>query len=137
VTSGTIALSAGTAAQLTITAQPAATAQAGVAFNPPPALQLRDASGNAVSQANVTVTAALASGPTGATVTGATATTNASGVATFTGLTITGPVGSYAVGFSSGTLTGVTSGTIALSAGTAAQLTITAQPAATAQAGVA
>src|SRR5207302_920918 len=65
---------------------------------------------------------ALASGPAGASVTDATASTNPSGVATFTGLTITGPVGSYTLAFTSGTLTGVTSSTVTLSAGPAARL---------------
>src|SRR5439155_603944 len=53
---------AGAATQLTITTQPSSTAQSGVAFAQQPVIQVRDASGNAVSQRGVTVTAAIATG---------------------------------------------------------------------------
>src|SRR5205807_710987 len=53
---------AGAATQLSLTTQPSSTAQSGVAFAQQPVVQLRDASGNAVSQAQVTVTAAIATG---------------------------------------------------------------------------
>src|SRR5207237_1400057 len=82
--------------------------------------QLRDANGNAVSQAGTRVTAVIATGPTGATLTNATATTTGSGAATFNGLAISGSVGGYTLRFESGTLSAPTSGTITLSAGTAA-----------------
>jgi hypothetical protein len=52
---------------------------------------LKDASGNNVLAAGVNVTVGIA--PTGVTLAGNTAATNASGVATFTGLTITLDVG--------------------------------------------
>jgi len=52
----------GAATQLTLTTEPSASAASGVAFAQQPVLQLRDASGNAVSQSGVVVTAALASG---------------------------------------------------------------------------
>src|SRR2546429_1077444 len=75
-----------------ITTQPSTTAQSGVAFAQQPVVQLRDASGNPVSQTGVTVTAAIASG--GGTLGGTlTATTNGSGVASFTNLAITGAAG--------------------------------------------
>src|SRR5439155_1639743 len=45
-TSGTITITAGTATQLTVTTQPSATAQSGVAFAQQPVVQLRDAGGN-------------------------------------------------------------------------------------------
>src|SRR5437867_3368378 len=60
--SGTITVGAGAATQLTLTTQPSATAQSGVAFAQQPVVQLRDGAGNAVSQAGVTVTAAIATG---------------------------------------------------------------------------
>src|SRR5439155_842285 len=75
-----------------------------------------------VSQAGTTVTAVIATGPTGVTLTNAAATTTGSGAATFNGLAITGSVGSYTLRFESGTLTAPTSGTITLSAGTAATI---------------
>jgi hypothetical protein len=138
VTSATITLSAGAASQLTLTTPPPATATNTIALTTQPVVQLRDAGGNAVSQAGVLVTAVIATGPAGTTsLTNATATTNASGVATFSGLAITGPTGDYTLRFDSGTLTSVTSGTITLSAGPAATLTIETEPAGPAQSGVA
>src|SRR5207244_2784261 len=61
-TSSAITLGAGSATQLSTTTEPSATAQSGVPFAQQPVLQLRDGVGNAVSQAGVTVTAAIASG---------------------------------------------------------------------------
>src|SRR5207249_2137056 len=126
---------AGAAAQLTITTPPSATATSGAPFNQQPVLQVRDAAGNAVGGAGVPVTAVIASGPAGATLSNATATTVTGGAATFSGLAISGSAGSYALRFESGTLSAVTSGTITLSAGTATQLTITTEPSPTATSG--
>src|SRR5207247_2421769 len=61
-TSGTITVTAGTATQLTLTTQPSSTAQSGVVFAQQPVARRRDGVGNAVSQAGVTVTAAIATG---------------------------------------------------------------------------
>ncbi len=136
VTSGTVTVAAGAASQLTLTTAPSASVQSGVAFPLQPVLQLRDASGNAVSQASVVVTAALATG--GATLGGTlTATTNASGVATFTNLAITGTIGDRTLSFVAPSLTGVTSGTVTVTAGAASQLTLTTAPSASVQSGIA
>src|SRR5437016_9436818 len=87
VTSATVTLTAGTATQLTVTTEPSSTAQSGVPFTQQPVIQVRDASGNPVNQAGVTVTAAIATG--GGTLAGTlTATTTGTGVATFTNLAI-------------------------------------------------
>src|SRR5205814_1703774 len=76
---------AGAATQLTISTPPPATAQSGVAFTPPPVLQLRDANGNAVAGVAVTFSATGANG----TVDPATpVTTDGSGVATATSWTL-------------------------------------------------
>src|SRR5687768_1737943 len=136
VASGNIDVTAPPATQLAITTQPSASAQSGAVFPQQPVIQLRDAGGNPVSQANVTVTAAIASG--GGTLGGtATAITNASGTASFTDLSITGTAGDRTLGFSASGLTGATSGTISITvpAPTATQLTITTQPSASAQSG--
>ncbi len=133
-TSGTINITAGAATQLTITTQPSATAQSGAAFAQQPVVQLRDASSNAVSQAGVIVTTSIATG-TGTLGGTLTATTNASGVATFTNLSLTGAPGNFTLDFDAPTLTGTTSSTIALGAGAATKLAITTQPSATAQSG--
>src|SRR2546425_5491139 len=59
-TSSAIALSAGSATQLTLSTQPAATAQAGVALSQQPVVQLRDASGNARSEEHTSELQSLA-----------------------------------------------------------------------------
>src|SRR6202007_902221 len=105
-------------------------------FAQQPVLQLQDASGNAVSQSGVTVTAAIATGAgtLGGTLTAA---TNGGGVATCTNLSITGTAGVRTLSFSATGLTAATSGTITVTAGTATQLSITTQPSTSAQSGVA
>jgi hypothetical protein len=86
----------------------------GVAFPVQPVVQLRDASNNAVAKSGVSVTAALAtgSGTLGGT---ATITTNASGVATFTNLSVAG-TGAYTLRFSATGLTPATSSSINVTA---------------------
>src|SRR5207249_1935596 len=134
--SGTITVGAGAAAQLTLTTQPSSTAQSGVAFAQQPVIQVRDGSGNAVSQAGVTITAAIATG--GGTLGGTlTATTTSGGTASFTNLSISGTTGDRTLSFSATGLTPAVSGTITVAAGAATQLTLTTQPSATAQSGVA
>jgi len=70
----------------------------------------------------------IASGPSGASLANATATSNASGRATFSGLAITGGVGTYTIRFESGSLEPVTSAGIDLSAGQASAFAIITQP---------
>ena len=125
---------AGSAGQLTIETQPAATAQSGVALNPQPSVQLRDANGNPVSSAGVSITATISNGP-GGTLTNATATTNGSGRATFSGLAITGPSGTYTLSFAGPSISGVTSNDIVLGSGAAAKLAIATQPSSTVENG--
>jgi uncharacterized protein YjdB len=121
-----ISVVASTATQLTITTAPSG-ATSGAAFTTQPAIQVRDAQGNPVATAGVTVTATVASGG-GSLVGSGTATTDGSGLATFAGLGLSGTVGSHTITFSSGALTPVTTGPIALSPGAAALLTIQTQP---------
>src|SRR5205823_3567873 len=128
--SGTITVGAGAATQLTLTTQPSATAQSRVAFAQQPVVQLRDGHGNAVNQAGVTVTAAIATG--GGTLGGTlTAATNGSGVASFTHFPYTTLFRSRTLSFSATGLTPAVSGTITVGAGAATQLTLTTQPSAT------
>ena len=128
-TSGTIQLGAGAATQLTVTTQPSATAINGTVFLQQPAIQLRDAAGNAVSQPGVEISAAIATG--GSALSGPTALTDATGLAPFANLMLTGLVGPRTLSFTSPNLTAATSNTITLTAGAATQLTITTQPPAT------
>src|SRR2546422_389310 len=127
VSSGAITLSAGAATQLTLTTPPSATAQSGVALAQQPVVQLQDASGNPVSQSGVLVTATVT--PAGATPTNATATTAANGVATFSGLTLSGSAGSYTVSFGATGLTPVSSPvTVTAGAVAAAQSAVATTP---------
>jgi len=88
-TSQSIGLAAGVGTQFTIEIQPGGAAS-GSLLSPQPVLQLRDAALNPVAQAGVDVTVSVASG-SGAITSGAlTAHTDVNGVATFTGLVITG-----------------------------------------------
>src|SRR5947208_8327619 len=129
-------LQPGAAAKGTMTTEPSPTAQSGVPFAQQPVVQLRDGAGNAVSQAGVTVTAAIATG--GGTLGGTlTAATSASGVATFTNLSLSGTAGDRTLSFSATGLAPAVSGTITVGAGVATHLTLTTQPSATAQSGVA
>ena len=124
--SATIQLAAGPATKLILAVAPPTTAVSGVALVPAPAVRLADVSGNPVSTAGVQVTATLATG-TG-TLAGATATTGATGTATFSTLTISGPAGSYSLAFAAPGLTGVTTAAITLGGASPTQLTFTVAP---------
>src|SRR5213078_1791415 len=128
---------AGTSTQLTITTEPSPTATSGAPLSPQPVLQVRDGAGNPAGGADRVVTAVIASGPAGATLSNATATTVTGGAATFTGLAINGAAGDYTLRFESAGLTPATSSTITLGAGTATQLTLTTEPSPTATSGAA
>ncbi|MDT8427867.1 MAG: hypothetical protein RQ757_03785 [Pseudomonadales bacterium] len=81
---------------LTLTQQPSSSAASGTAFAQQPQITLLNGSGGGVP--NVTITASLVSG--GGTLGGTlTAITNASGVASFTNLSITGAAGVRTLGF--------------------------------------
>jgi hypothetical protein len=132
--SDAIVLSAGTATQLTYSTQPPAAASSGVAFGTVPVLLLRDAANNPV--AGTVITATITGSPAGVSLVGsATATTNSGGLATFTGLGLSGPTGSYTLTFTAGALSSPVSNSIALSAGGGTQLSYQTQPASTANSG--
>ncbi len=97
-------------------------------------MQLRDAFGNSVAQGGVVVTAAIQSGGGALGGTG-TATTSAGGLATFTGLSITGTVGVRTLQFTSGSLTPVISAGVTITAGAATQISLSAGDGQTATAG--
>jgi adhesin/invasin len=120
---------AGAAGRLLIVTQPSSPAQNAVAFAQQPVVQVADRNGNPASQANVRVTATVSSGPTGE-LQNATATTDGSGRAVFSGLTLTGAVGRYAISFSADGLQGVTSNAIELGVGEPAKLALATPPSA-------
>src|SRR2546430_849773 len=89
---------AGTEAQLTITAQPSATATVGVTFGQQPAIQVSDGGGNNISESGVFFSTTLA--PPGATLfPSPTPSPSSSGLATFTNLSITGLLGNRTLSF--------------------------------------
>ncbi len=134
-TSTAFAVNPGPATQLAITTQPGGSASSGSPLAPQPVIQLRDAFGNPVVQAGVVVSAAIATGAGGVLGGTTTATTNASGVATFTSLTISGTAGTYTLRFTAPGLADVVSTGIAIGAGSGTQLTFTVAPPATASNG--
>src|SRR2546425_3468614 len=114
--------------KLAIATQPSATAQNGQALAVQPVVQVQDADGNSVgAPSGTTVTAAIASGA--ATLGGTlSVSVDASGKATFTNLSLSGPSGTYNIQFTSSGLTGVTSNNIVLDGGPPANIAITVQP---------
>jgi uncharacterized protein YjdB len=120
VTSSAISVSTtsttSTATKLALTTQPSSTVTSGSVLGQQPSVQLQNSSSGPVSQSGVVVTASVASG-TGTLGGTTTATTNASGVATFSNLSIIGS-GAYTLRFSSTGLTSVTSNTTTVTSGT-------------------
>ncbi|MEO8336147.1 MAG: Ig-like domain-containing protein, partial [bacterium] len=123
LTSSPIPVVAGAPAALRMASQPSTSAQSGVALPAQPSVQLLDAGLNAVTTAGIAITATVGGATLGGTTT---VNTNASGVAVFTNLSLTGPLGQYTLLFTSPSLNSVTSGSIDLIAGAAASMSIAA-----------
>jgi hypothetical protein len=105
--------------RLALSTQPSASARVAVPFDQQPVVQVVDANGNPVSQAGVDITAEIESGPAGASLGSPSATTDAAGQATFSGLALTGPTGSYTLRFGATGLFPVSSNPVALELGDA------------------
>ena len=116
-----VASAPASATQLAFVQQPTNTV-AGQPITPAVTVQLQDAGSSPVLQAGVSIVLALASG-TGALSGTATQTTNASGLATFPGLSVN-LIGTKTLSASSTGLTGATSGSFVISAGAATALAI-------------
>jgi hypothetical protein len=94
---------------------PPAQAQTGRPFFAQPVVQIQDSAGNAIAAAGVPVSAALASGPAGASLGGTTTVTSgAEGRAAFANLQLAGTAGVYTLRFESTGLTAAASGPLAL-----------------------
>lgn len=114
------------ASKLAFTGQPAG-AQAGVAFSA--SVTLQDPSGNTVAYAGQSVTVALGANPGSGTLSGTlTASTNASGVATFSNLSINKVGTGYTLTATSTGLTGATSNPFNITPGAATKLSFTTSP---------
>jgi alpha-tubulin suppressor-like RCC1 family protein len=121
------AAQAGPPAKLAISTAPSTTAPSGSVLAQQPVIRLQDEFGNDVIQAGVAVT--VSRSPTSAGLGGTVSiNTDATGVATFTDLSLTGTVGSYALDFASTGLTSVTSSAITLTAGPAANILALSTP---------
>jgi hypothetical protein len=108
----------GSAGKLRLTIQPSASGELGTAFARQPQVQLLDNFGNPVSQAGRAVSVAVATGPGGATLSGQrTRETDGAGLASFSDLAISGPAGTYTLGFTGADLASVTSSSIVLTSG--------------------
>jgi hypothetical protein len=114
--SGSFTLSAGAASQLAVSRQPVG-GNSGSALSTQPIVRVADTGGNFTNTINKQVTASLFSGA--GTLSGTVvATTNASGIATFTNLVITGSTGLYVLRFTDTTggsaLTAVSSNNLSI-----------------------
>ena len=111
----TATASQGPSPRLGIVTQPATTAQSGVILSRQPEVRLETAQGSPIAQGGVAVTAAIASG--GGALSGTTTVqTNATGLARFTDLTITGVSGTRTLIFAAAGHTTAISENIVLSA---------------------
>jgi hypothetical protein len=117
-----------TATALAFAGQPS-TVAAMVAITPAVTVQLKDSVGASVSTAGISVTIAIGTNPSGGTLSGtATAVTNASGVATFAGLSINKAGAGYTLTATSAGKTSATSSAFTVTFGTATQLAVTQSP---------
>ena len=107
----TATASAGASPRLSMETQPASSTESGDALFPQPAVRLESPQGQPLLQAGVSVTAAIASG--GGVLTGTTTVlTNASGVARFTNLVVTGSNGPRTLIFAAPSYTPAVSATV-------------------------
>jgi hypothetical protein len=134
VVSNTVTVGAGTATQLVVTTQPSSAVASGVALAVQPVVKIEDSGGNVVTSNYATVTATLTSSVY--TLSHATATASA-GVATYSGLALNAPTGTYTLTFSDSPLVPAVSGAVSVTSGAATKLVITTQPSSTDASGVA
>jgi hypothetical protein len=108
--------------------QPPTTTAAGAAITPAIQVAAVDRDGAVVSSFNGTITLALASAPSGATLSGDRSATALSGVATFPGLSLNKAGSGYTLLASSSGMIDATSLEFSITAGTAAHVAFTQQP---------
>jgi hypothetical protein len=114
------------ATKLLISSQPT-TAIAGAALSPVIQVKAVNAAGNLVTSDKSTVTLAIASGPTGGTITGTVTAKVVNGVAVFNGLSLK-KAGAYTFKVTDGSLTAAVSKTITISPAAATKLVFAQQP---------
>jgi hypothetical protein len=123
---------------ITMAATTPTDASVGIAITPAPTVQLRLASDNSTyRKQGVTVTATAPGAPAGVTLSGVTATTDANGLATFSNLTVSGPLGTVPLRFTATAPAATANASVTLKAGTLAKLKLLTQPSTSAIADVA
>ena len=108
-----VTVTPGSPAVLAVRRQPAG-GPIGAPLSQQPVVEVHDAAGNIVTSSSATITATIASG--GGTLIGQASVSAAAGIAPFSGLSITGPVGDRTLSFSSPGLSPATSAAFAMSA---------------------
>ena len=125
VSSTSFILAAGPVAQLIITTQPSTSATNGIALSTQPVVKLQDSFGNTCTSSSNAITATIVSGV------GSLNNQNISasnGIAVFNGLSITGKVGTFVIGFQTTGTSVVASSQVNLSYGAATKLFVATQP---------
>lgn len=117
----------GPASQLAFTVQPSS-AIAGASISPAVQVTAYDAGGNLATGYSGSVTVAIGTNPDGGTLSGTTSVSAASGVASFSTLSINLATTGYTLNASASGLTGATSSSFTISPGAASQLAFTSQP---------
>ncbi len=126
--SASFSVAAGTASQLVFLQQPSNTV-AGAAITPAVSVAVRDASGNTVTSFSGTLTVSLGAGsPAGSVLAGTTSVTLASGVGTFSDLSIAQAGTGYSLQATVSGLSPVLSTPFAIQVGGASKLVLTQQP---------
>jgi hypothetical protein len=134
-TSSAFNITAGPATKLAFGTQPVTTA-AGATI-PAVTVQVQDAGGNVVTTSSASIAMAIGTNPNGGTLSGTTPVAAASGVATFSDLSINKTGTTYTLSATSSGLTTAISATFTITAGTATQLVVTTEPSTTAASGAA
>jgi adhesin/invasin len=118
VTSAPFSLAPGPGANLAMVTEPSSSVVNGNQLATQPVVRLVDAGGNPDPTPNVAVTAQLTGTPAGIALGGTTTvTTDGSGVASFSGLSLTGAIGTYTITFTASGYGGVNSAAITVTAG--------------------
>lgn len=136
INSSLITVNIGPASKLVLSTEPSAGAITGVAMARQPVVKVTDSGGNVITSVNTGNSTATISTGVGVVTAGSLSGTFTAGVATFSGLTLTGASGTFNTLSFSGPQPSVISTSITMS-GAATQLVIATQPSTTAGTGVA
>ncbi len=113
----------GTAAKLAFSVQPGSST-AGTAIPGPPSVTVQDGFGNTVSSSNASITLTINANPVGGQLLGTTTKSAASGIASFSGVSVDKAYFPYSLTASSTGLAGATSNAFEIEPGSASRLTI-------------